>query len=181
MQGYNPRIHRPEVVVLALPAERAGRSPGFHNQVMRFVETLPVVNRVGVGGPTLLAKAPDKPANHPAAGDAVNHGDFFGHAQGFSWMGSTLPRNTIFPCLVILDSTAPMTLTEGIIHKGLLWCSLIITPSKPGLGAVLKLLEVHTVQLGSLFGAEVLVGKHQVGVTVAAGGFLASRRCIPSR
>ena len=40
------------------------------------------------------------------------------------------------------------------------------------LGAVLKLVEVHAVQFGGLFRAEVFVGEHQVGVAVLGGNFL---------
>jgi hypothetical protein len=51
--------------------------------------------------------------------------------RGLSWMGSTLPRKTMRPFRVVRARTAPMTLTDGIMLSGLLWCSLIMTPSKP--------------------------------------------------
>ena len=40
--------------------------------------------------------------------------------SGLSWMGSTLPRKTILPCLVREASTDPITFTDGIMHSGLL-------------------------------------------------------------
>jgi hypothetical protein len=46
-------------------------------------------------------------------------------------MGSTLPSWMMRPRRVILARMAPMTLMEGIMLSGLLWCSLIMTPSKP--------------------------------------------------
>ena len=51
--------------------------------------------------------------------------------SGFSWMGNTLPKKAILPFLVVRASTDPITFTDGIMHNGLLWCSLIMTPSKP--------------------------------------------------
>ena len=51
--------------------------------------------------------------------------------SGLSWIGSTLPRKTIRPFRVVRARTAPITLTDGIMLRGLLWCSLIMTPSKP--------------------------------------------------
>jgi hypothetical protein len=51
--------------------------------------------------------------------------------SGLSWMGSTLPRKTILPFRLRCATEAPMTLTDGIMLSGLLWCSLIMTPSKP--------------------------------------------------
>ena len=78
LHRHHPRVHRPVVVVLALPAEGAGRGPGLDYQVVAFFEPLPVVHRVGVVGPGLHADAPDETGNYPAAGDYVQHGDLFG-------------------------------------------------------------------------------------------------------
>ena len=35
------------------------------------------------------------------------------------------------PLRVVRARMEPMTLTDGIMQSGLLWCSLIITPSNP--------------------------------------------------
>ena len=55
--------------MLTLPAKRTRISPRLDYQVMSLVETLPVVNRVGVGGHALLPDTADKAADHPATGD----------------------------------------------------------------------------------------------------------------
>ena len=77
LDGHHPRVDRPVVVVLALPAEGAGRSPRLDQQVVALLEPLPVLHRVHVGGHRLHAR----PAHHAGydapAGDNVNHRNLF--------------------------------------------------------------------------------------------------------
>ena len=85
--------------MLALPAERTRLSPRLDYQVMSLVETLPVVNRVGVGGHALLADTADKAADHPATGDAVNHRHFLRHSQRILVDGQHVTQEANLPFL----------------------------------------------------------------------------------
>ena len=135
LQRQYPRIHNPKMIVFTFPGERPWRCPGFDNQIVGLGEPFSVEHRVGIRGHTFLSDAAHKPADNPQTTRPPEIISIIAISSatrtGLSWIGSTFPRNTIFPCLVSLARTAPMTLTEGIKLRGLLWCSLIITPSKP--------------------------------------------------
>ena len=72
LQRARPRVHVAEVVVLALPAERPGRAPGLHHEVVRLLEALPVERRLRVVRDA-LAPAAAHPAGHQPP--ARNHVD----------------------------------------------------------------------------------------------------------
>ena len=82
LQRYLEGVHHSEVVVLALPAEGARRCPRLENQVVGFLESLPVVHGVGIGGPGLGAAASDEARHQSPAGDHVNLGQLLSQAQG---------------------------------------------------------------------------------------------------
>jgi hypothetical protein len=50
---------------------------------------------------------------------------------GLSLVGSILPSSKILARLVTRPNTAAERLTATSMHDGVLWCSLIIKPSKP--------------------------------------------------
>ena len=75
------RIHDPEMIMLALPSERAGRGPGLDHEVVRFLEALAIMHRIGVGGPALDTGAAHESRDQPSARDHVDLGQFLGQTQ----------------------------------------------------------------------------------------------------
>src|SRR6516162_7124390 len=77
----NPWIDEAIVEVLAFPAERTGARPRREDQIMRLVEHLAVVSRIGVIE-DLLAASPAHPSGDQASmRDTVDGREFFGDAQ----------------------------------------------------------------------------------------------------
>ena len=68
--------------MLAFPSKRAWGRPRLHYQVVGFLEPLPVVHRVGIGGPGFGASAAHETGDQPSAGNHVNFGQLLGQAEG---------------------------------------------------------------------------------------------------
>ena len=66
------------LVVVALPAERAGLGPGLDDQIVRLLEPLAVEGRVDAGRELLLPAAADEARDQPALRDHVDHRQFLG-------------------------------------------------------------------------------------------------------
>ena len=79
--GPRPRIHVAVVVVLAFPAERAGLRPRLDDEVVRFLEALPVVRRHGVVGDALAPGAAHPAGYQTATRDHVDFREFLGQEQ----------------------------------------------------------------------------------------------------
>ena len=79
--GARPGIHVAVVVVLALPAERAGLRPGLDDEVVRLLEALPVVGRHGVVRHALAPGAAHPAGDEAATRDHVDLGQLFGEEQ----------------------------------------------------------------------------------------------------
>ena len=107
--GLDPGVDHPVVVVPALPAEGARGRPGFDNQVVRLVKTLPVVHRIGIGGDAFLADTAHKATDHPPPDKMSIMAISSATRSGLSWMGSTLPRKTMRPFCVILARMEPIS------------------------------------------------------------------------
>ena len=76
--GPRPAVHVFEVIVLALEGEGAGLGPGLHDQIVRLVEAVVGFRRVRARGMIFGADAAHETGDQPAAGDVVEHGEFFG-------------------------------------------------------------------------------------------------------
>ena len=76
-----PRIHVAVLVVLALPAERARSRPRLDDEVVRFLEALPVERRLRVVRDALTAGAAHPAGDQPPARDHVDLGQLFGQPQ----------------------------------------------------------------------------------------------------
>ena len=80
--GARPGVDVAVVVVLALPAEGAGLGPGLDDEVVGFLEALPVVGRRRVVGDALASGAADPAGDEAAAGDHVDDGELLDQPEG---------------------------------------------------------------------------------------------------
>ena len=79
LHRHHPRIDHPVRPVLPFPAERAGRRPALHNQVVGLLKARPVFRGRVAGVQRLHRRAPHKTGYDAPAADAVQHRDFLGH------------------------------------------------------------------------------------------------------
>ena len=82
LHGHHPRVDGAVVVVLALVAEGAGLGPALDDEVVGLLEAGAVLGGVDAALQRLDGGAADEAGDNAAAGVAVQHGDFFGHADG---------------------------------------------------------------------------------------------------
>ena len=82
LHGEDPGVDLPVVVILALVAEGARLRPALNDQVVGFLEAVTVLWRSDAALQGLHGSAAHEAGYDPPAGDAVQHGDFFGHADG---------------------------------------------------------------------------------------------------
>ena len=80
--GARPGVDVAVLVVLALPAEGAGGSPGFDYEVVRLLKAFPVVGRGRVVGDALSAGAADPAGDQPAARDHIYDGELLDEPEG---------------------------------------------------------------------------------------------------
>ena len=78
LQRQLPRIDDAQVIVLALPAERAGHGPGLLDQREGLFEPLSVVGGVGVGRELLDAGAAHEARDDATARNQVEHRNLLG-------------------------------------------------------------------------------------------------------
>src|SRR5439155_24916840 len=76
-----PGVYMAIVEMLAFVAPRPWSSPGLDDEVVRFVEVLPVIGRVGVVEKLLAASAPYPSSHQASTRDQVDLCQFLGHAQ----------------------------------------------------------------------------------------------------
>ena len=169
LQRHHPRVDHPVVVVLAFVAERAGLGPGVDDDVVRLVEPLAVVQRVGVGGHAFLPDAAHESADHAPAGEDVDHGDFLGDAQRIFVDGQHVAQEHDLALLGARGQHRADDVDRGHHAQRVVVMLVDHHAVEPRLGAVLELVEVHAVQPLRRLGAEVLVGVHQVVVAEALG------------
>ncbi len=145
---------------------------------MRLVKALTIMHRVGVGGYTLLTKAPYKAADDPTAREDIDHGDFFSHSQWIFMDRQDIAQKHDAALRCGTGQDRAYDIDRGHHTKRVVVMLVNHHPIKAGFRAVLEFFEVHAVKLLSFFRAEVGVGKHQVVITEAPG-FLLRISCIP--
>src|SRR5713101_2357328 len=72
----------PVMKVLALIPPRPGFGPRLYDEIVRLVEVLTVISRIGVVEELLAARTAYPPGNETPAGDQIDLGQFLSHAQG---------------------------------------------------------------------------------------------------
>ena len=82
LHRHHPRVHHPVLVVLPFVTEGARLGPALDNQVVGFLEPLPVLRGSNTALEGFHRGAADEAGDDPAAGVAVQHGDLFSHADG---------------------------------------------------------------------------------------------------
>src|SRR5262245_11940682 len=176
LQRTDPRIDHPVVVVPAFPAKGTGRRPRLDDHVVGLVEPLPVVDRVRVSRDALLAEAANEAADHPPAGEDVDHRDLLGYPERVVVDREHVAEKDDPPL-----SRRPRQDRADDVDRGHHAERVVVVlvdhdAVESGLGRVQELVEVHRVELARALGAEMLVGKHQVVVTAPACFVLRIRR-----
>ena len=82
LHGQHPRVYHAILIVLSFVAERARLGPALDDQVVGFLETLPVLGGFDSGLKSLDCATADEPGYDPPSGITVEHGHFFGHPDG---------------------------------------------------------------------------------------------------
>ena len=90
--GARPGVHVAVLVMVSFPAEGSLARPGVDDEVVGFLEPLPVVGRGGVVGDAFAARAADPAGDQAPAGNHVDGGQVLGQPQRVVPDGQDVPE-----------------------------------------------------------------------------------------
>src|SRR5690242_1552416 len=79
--GQRPWVDEAVVEMLPFPAERTGTRPRRDHDIVRLVEILAVVGRVGIVEELFAARAPDPSGDKAAMGDKIDFRQLLSHPE----------------------------------------------------------------------------------------------------
>ena len=170
LQRQLPRIDDAQMVVLALPAERAGHGPGLLDEVEGFLESLAVIGGIGVGRELLDAGAAHEARDDATARDEIEHRDLLGHAHRI-----VVDRQRIADeGDLALDALADHRRRDidALLHRENVVVVLVADRAvEAHLGGVLVLAQEHLPEVARRLPVEDAVREHERGEAVFLGGF----------
>ncbi len=161
-----PHVHILEVIVLALEGERARLGPRLHHEVVRLLEALVRVGRVGAHRVVFGADAAHHAGDQPAAGDAVDHGVLFGDVERMLAQAERIAEDRDLGVL-----GAPRQRRRGNDRRGHQAVGVLVMlvhrdAVEAELGRHFELVEIAVVELVAFLRIEVRVRQHHPGGAV---------------
>ena len=168
LQRHLEGVDHAEVVVLALPTPGAWLCPGFHHQVMGFLEPLAVEQGIGVGGETLNAGAAHEAGDQPAAGNHIYLGQFFGQADGVVEDGERVAQQHDLGLLGDAGQDGCLEVHGSAEAGGGVVMLVEHQAVETHLFRVFILVQVHIVEFGTSLRVEVAVGEGETDGVIGA-------------
>ena len=159
LQRAHEWIDHAELIVLAFPAEGAGRSPCLDDEVVGFLEAVTVIDRIGVRRPRFDTGAAHEAGHQPAARDKVNFRELLCHADRVFLYGQGVAEQHNFRLLCRAREDCGFKVHRSAHASGRVVVLVEHQAVEADLFAVLVLVEVVVVHMGCFGGIEVRVGE----------------------
>ena len=179
LERPRPGIDIAIVVVFALPAPGAGGGPCLDEEVVGFLEALPVEVGRSVVGVALPSAAPHEAGDEPPVGDHVDHGQLLGQPEWVVPDGQYIAQDDDLGLVGDAGEDGRADVGDALHTEG----SAVVLVQHQGVEAHLLgedlLVQVAVVEAGANLGVVILVadaevgglGAHQPGLVILPGLF----------